>query len=321
MQNPLVSIIIPTFNRASLIQETLNSILAQSYVFWECIIVDDGSTDDTEIVVNKFVKMDSRFRYYHRPANRPKGANTCRNYGFEISKGDYINWFDDDDIMLPDFVEKKMGLFSEEVQMTICTGYLVNEQLKESSIIKIYTSSNIFKDYLVSRLKILTPSILFRKRFLEDKLLFSNNIKRGQETELFSRLFFQLNDSEYIITEAPLFLYRQHVASKTGRNTLYIKSYAESKHIIYTHNFIRGLSINDFEVMNYCYSKNMMLFFNAITNQHFSLAIDIRRNFISKLKNIGLTYYLELNIICPLLILLKFPSYRLQKRWKSFEFK
>ena len=87
MQNRLISIIIPIFNRASLLSETLDSILAQTYSHWECIIVDDGSTDNTQDVIDRYLKLDSRFRCFSRPSNRPKGANACRNFGYEKSKG------------------------------------------------------------------------------------------------------------------------------------------------------------------------------------------------------------------------------------------
>ena len=59
--NPLVSIIIPTYNRAQLIGETLDSILEQSYVNWECIVIDDGSTDSTDIVMARYCVKDTRF--------------------------------------------------------------------------------------------------------------------------------------------------------------------------------------------------------------------------------------------------------------------
>ena len=108
MENKLISIIIPTYNRAHLIGETLNSLLAQTYKDWECIIVDDGSTDDTNNVVEEYVAQDNRFIFVYRPRDRRKGANACRNYGFEMSNGEYINWFDSDDIMLPNFLLEKV---------------------------------------------------------------------------------------------------------------------------------------------------------------------------------------------------------------------
>jgi glycosyltransferase involved in cell wall biosynthesis len=102
---PLISIIIPTFNRAHIIGETLDSIIAQSYTDWECIIVDDGSTDDTEVVIAEYINNDSRFKFYKRPKHREKGPNSCRNFGFEKSKGHLIHWFDSDDLLFNNALE------------------------------------------------------------------------------------------------------------------------------------------------------------------------------------------------------------------------
>ena len=95
----LVSIIIPTYNRAHLIGETLDSVLAQTYPNWECIVVDDGSIDDTENLVLAYVAEDVRIQYHKRPNYKIKGAPSCRNFGVEISKGSYIMWLDDDDLI------------------------------------------------------------------------------------------------------------------------------------------------------------------------------------------------------------------------------
>lgn len=95
----LVSIIIPTYNRAHLLGETLNSVMAQTYRNWECIVVDDGSTDHTNELLEFYNKKDSRIQYHHRPKSYPKGANPFRNYGFKLSHGEYVQWFDSDDII------------------------------------------------------------------------------------------------------------------------------------------------------------------------------------------------------------------------------
>ena len=75
------------------------SVLTQTYVNWECIVVDDGSTDLTIDVVQKYCNKDARFKLYNRPHNRQKGGNAARNYGFEQSLGEFVNWFDSDDLM------------------------------------------------------------------------------------------------------------------------------------------------------------------------------------------------------------------------------
>jgi len=105
MLDKLVSIIIPTYNRGSLIAESLDSILNQSYQNWECIIIDDGSSDNTFDVVNPYVIKDKRIKILNRPDFKPKGANACRNYGLSLSKGDFVLWFDSDDIIHPNCLE------------------------------------------------------------------------------------------------------------------------------------------------------------------------------------------------------------------------
>jgi glycosyltransferase involved in cell wall biosynthesis len=83
MTEPLVSIIIANYNRAHLIEETLDSIKNQSYAFFECIIVDDGSTDDSVNVIQNCILGDDRFQFFRRPKSRRKGANASRNWGFK----------------------------------------------------------------------------------------------------------------------------------------------------------------------------------------------------------------------------------------------
>src|SRR5690554_3978886 len=119
----LISIIIPTYNRAHLIGETLDSVLAQTYQNWECIVVDDGSTDNTDEVMAAYMAKDARFQYHHRPKDRLPGGNAARNYGFEVSKGEYIQWFDSDDLMLPEKLEMKVSsLLDKNVDFVVCYG-------------------------------------------------------------------------------------------------------------------------------------------------------------------------------------------------------
>jgi glycosyltransferase involved in cell wall biosynthesis len=93
----LFSIIVPTYNRAHLISKTIESILSQTYPNFELIIVDDGSTDNTEDVIKEFLSDNV---FYYKKTNEERAA--ARNYGTRHAAGDYINWFDSDDIMSPD---------------------------------------------------------------------------------------------------------------------------------------------------------------------------------------------------------------------------
>jgi glycosyltransferase involved in cell wall biosynthesis len=109
----MISIVIATYNRAAYIEETLKSIQNQTYTDFECIIVDDGSTDHTEEILLEFVKSDKRFSYLHRPDTVAKGANYSRNYGYTLSKGAFVKFFDSDDVMLPQHLETSMKHLEE----------------------------------------------------------------------------------------------------------------------------------------------------------------------------------------------------------------
>jgi glycosyltransferase involved in cell wall biosynthesis len=99
------SIVVPTYNRAALIARTLESIFRLNYENYEVIVVDDGSRDNTEEVVASF--KDPRLTY-HAKENAERGA--ARNYGAARATGDYINFFDSDDLMYPDHLEKANSL-------------------------------------------------------------------------------------------------------------------------------------------------------------------------------------------------------------------
>ncbi|MCP4972024.1 MAG: glycosyltransferase family 2 protein, partial [Arcobacter sp.] len=131
--NPLISIIIPIYNRESLIKETLQSIIAQSYKNWECIIIDDHSTDNTFFVTSEIAKNDSRMHIYKRPDSIPKGPSACRNYGFKKSSGQYINWFDSDDLMMPNKLEVDLkSITSDDYDFTISQTQFFDNKSKEN---------------------------------------------------------------------------------------------------------------------------------------------------------------------------------------------
>ncbi|RXG12337.1 glycosyltransferase family 2 protein [Leeuwenhoekiella aestuarii] len=215
MHEHLVSIIIPTYNRAHLIGETLDSVLAQSYTHWECIVVDDGSMDGTDEVLAGYVAKDSRFQYHHRPKDRPKGANACRNYGFELSRGEYVNWFDSDDLMLKEKLTIQIEeLLKSNFDFCVCQVSRFNKNF--SSIItqnssKIYVE-NVFSSYLSLDSRWLTPSILWKRKVFDSfELLFNENLKSAQEWEFFCRIL-NKNDNYTAVNKVLIHL-RSHKES------------------------------------------------------------------------------------------------------------
>ncbi|GAL84048.1 glycosyl transferase family 2 [Sporocytophaga myxococcoides] len=105
-----VSIIIPSYNRASYIIDTLQSVANQTSADWECIVVDDGSTDHTEEVVNEFMSRYPQMPFKWMKNARTKGAQGARNTGFLNSQGEYLIFLDSDDLLDKHCVENRLGI-------------------------------------------------------------------------------------------------------------------------------------------------------------------------------------------------------------------
>ncbi len=212
MEQPLVSIIIPTYNRAQLLLETLRSISEQTFGNWECIVVDDGSSDDTEMLLKRMVSEDNRFRYYERPAALPKGANACRNYGFEQANGTLINWFDSDDLMHPEKLQRQVAaLQQQQVPFTVCQTLVFQDTpenilgLRKDAI----ASEDFFNDFIQNKIKWLTQAPLLRRDFVDaENLRFDPSLARSQERDFFVRVLSKV--SEYHTDDTPLVYFRKH---------------------------------------------------------------------------------------------------------------
>ena len=115
---PLVSIIIPTFNRKELLEEAVNSCLAQTYPNLEVFIVDDGSTDGTEeVVLRKLVgEWASKAVQYRKQVNA--GASAARNTGLALAGGAYVQFLDSDDILMPDKLELQISELEKKEHQT-----------------------------------------------------------------------------------------------------------------------------------------------------------------------------------------------------------
>lgn len=114
-----VSIIIPCYNYAHFLPETLDSIRLQTYSNWECIIVDDGSTDNTKEIAQYYILQDSRFKYLHQNNG---GAASARNAGIEESKGEFIQFLDADDLIELDKLKYQADFLVENPDVDIVYG-------------------------------------------------------------------------------------------------------------------------------------------------------------------------------------------------------
>jgi glycosyltransferase involved in cell wall biosynthesis len=318
---PLVSIIIPTFNRAHLIGETLDSVVAQTYENWECIVVDDGSRDNTDEVVGEYVIKDSRFKYHHRPEDHLPGGNGARNYGFKMSQGEYVNWFDSDDLMDSRKIEKQISIFlnNSKVDVVFCECQTFSIDHKKTKYINRFSinAKNLLHDYVLRKINIAGTSALWDKKVLyvvnyDEKLL------QSQDYEFISRLFARSPNYE-IISESLLLIRKKNdsISSKFMQGDyILIKSYlrAYTKLIqVYSNN--EKIQIGLINLVLKSLNNNL---YNQERKKLLKYTIDkmdfifSRNQSLEKFKN----KWLFLKLISKLIIYFKFGAYKTKELYK-----
>jgi len=115
-QVPIVSIVVPCYNYGHLLSETLNNIFEQDFQLWECLIIDDGSTDNTSFIANQFVQKDERFRYIYQ---KNSGLSAARNTGIKNSIGTYIQLLDADDFIQHSKFKSQLAVFKANPEIDI----------------------------------------------------------------------------------------------------------------------------------------------------------------------------------------------------------
>ncbi|GGH84227.1 glycosyltransferase involved in cell wall biosynthesis [Pullulanibacillus pueri] len=188
-KTPLISIVVPTFNRGRNISITINSILNQSYKHFELIIVDDASTDDTESIVKNIT--DKRIKYIKLKENT-KGTKP-RNIGISLSKGEFITFLDSDDQWIPYKLEKQLNFILDsnlDSSKIMCfTGLLVKDgdstQLRKNKSLSL--KEDIMDYILVGKNTVQTSTYMISSS-LAKATLFNSNLKKHQDWDFCLRL-------------------------------------------------------------------------------------------------------------------------------------
>jgi glycosyltransferase involved in cell wall biosynthesis len=302
MKETKITIIMATYNRAHFIEETIQSIRNQTYGNWECLIIDDGGTDNTFDVISPILNLDKRFKFYVRPDKFLKGLSSCRNFGLNLAKGDYIIFFDDDDIVHPsnlefclngfsieqvDFVHYKLQSFVDKVDL-IQQHFLVNYKTDKTFLESVLT----FKTSFVS------CSVMWSKKCFKDNL-FDEDLKYAEEWELYSRIVSQGHVG--LVLNNVLYYNRKHLNSNTSlffsKSTQMYLSQKKATELVLNNLYSKKL-LND-EILRYFISI-------AIQINSFSLFIKI----MSKNKNTDA-------ILKQGLFYVKHVLYKLKKEWQK----
>ena len=185
MSNILFSIVVPTYNREKIIVKTIQSVLSQTYTNFELIIVDDGSTDNTE----KFVRnvKDKRIKFFKKE-NEERGA--ARNYGTNKAKGDYITFLDSDDLLYSKYLEEAnlfiasnnaINIFHQLFEVTNILGKVIHSAN--------YSNNNVFKSLIKKGNFMACQGMFLQKDFAKSNLFIEDrNLAGSEDYELWLRI-------------------------------------------------------------------------------------------------------------------------------------
>ena len=216
---PKVTIIMATYNRARFIFETLLSVQNQTFKDWECLIIDDGGFDNTTQVINPILSQDVRFQFLKRPDCYKKGLPGCRNYGLDLAKGDYIIFFDDDDIAHPQNLElcvleisRNEVSFCRYIRAVFFDDFDYNFDFSTKYISFPITAKDIAR-ILRFELPFNSCAIMWKKQCFQENR-FVEHLMYAEEWELYPRIL--SNGFCGISIEKTLFYGRKHSDSNTG---------------------------------------------------------------------------------------------------------
>ncbi|WP_139420668.1 glycosyltransferase family 2 protein [Chryseobacterium mulctrae] len=225
MFQPLISIIVPCYNQAQYLDECLQSVMDQTYQTWECIIVNDGSPDNTEEIVKYWLDKDNRFRYIFQ---ENKGVSAARNNGIKNAKGEWILPLDGDDKVHQDYLKYANEKIREDYDIIYSNAQYFGEKndiwkLDEFSFVTLLYHNIIF------------CSAIFRKK---QNVLFDETMVDGLEDWEFwiSYISQDLSDIKIYKFDKILFYYRIKKESKNQKINFEsstfnnVQSYVLSKH-------------------------------------------------------------------------------------------
>jgi len=218
-----ISVIIPAYNAAQYIGETITSVQNQKFEHWEMLIVDDGSKDDTRQIVEGFLS-DKRIRYIYQ---ENAGVSTARNKGYQFSKGKFLAFLDADDVWLPERFTKMLQKFNANNSYGLVHTYMqiIDEHSNKQDLIYKGKEGQLLDSLLLwDGCNIPAPSsILVKREVIEQIGLFDKDLSTAADQEFFFRVAkaFPIG-----MVREPLGLYRIH-----GNNMHQNVSNMEKDHI------------------------------------------------------------------------------------------
>lgn len=217
-----VTVIVPCFNQGKYLADTLESVMLQTFYDWECIIINDGSTDNSEIVALSYVKKDRRFCYMYQ---ENQGVCITRNNAIANARGEYILCLDGDDKISSNFLESMQSVLDEKPEVKVVTSTVI----QFGKIRRTMPLTNYSLEELMGR-NIFVITSMFRKADFEKIGGFNENMKKGLEDWDFWLSMLECGGS-VICVEKACFYYR--IRKKSRNNSISEEDYSILRKIIY----------------------------------------------------------------------------------------
>ena len=230
-KSPVVSVVIPSYNRAHQLGRALRSVLAQTFQDWEVIVVDDASKDNSEEVVKAL--HDGRIRYLRHESNR--GGSAARNTGIRAATGEYVGFLDSDDEWLPEKLAIQLEVFKtsdlEQLGVVTCPKFMVydgRQKVRPPRRKRPFARGWVYKQLLRRHMVVPwgTSSLLVRRDALTEENLFDESLPHSQDWDFIFRLSRQW---QIETVETPLILFHCHSGPSIGRSG---KDVEAAEHII-----------------------------------------------------------------------------------------
>lgn len=223
---PKISIIIPVYNVEAYLIECLKSISAQTFTDWECLLIDDGSPDNSGAICDKYAAKDERFKVFHKPNG---GVSSARNLGLDNASGGWVTFIDADDFITPTFIEGLLAPISQGEQLDFvhggCTNWVAGKEAELNHSYSSYIGEDPIK--LINNIVGYIVTKLFRLDIIKNKLLkFDEKIKFAEDMAF--TLDYILAVKRYaFVSETGYYYRRDNLTSATNKRKI---SYLELRH-------------------------------------------------------------------------------------------
>ncbi|MEW5694050.1 MAG: glycosyltransferase family 2 protein [Candidatus Hydrogenedentota bacterium] len=174
-----ISVVVPTYNYAKFLPQCIQSVINQTFKDWELIIVDDGSTDNTEEIVKKIIKKNKKYRIYYYKINGPSGTSVPLNYGIRKARGKYIAWLSADDYFEPEKLKIQYEFMSKNTEYDMCHTWanIVDDNGKIIQVYKPEINKNQYLQLLVQECIIHGSTVLIKKVAVKENNFFIDKSK------------------------------------------------------------------------------------------------------------------------------------------------